>query len=221
MPTQTHATLHLFRHAGTAWREVARPWLADNDGGLRRRHVLVPTRGQAHGLKQRCLMEGVPRAGEMALVADEIAARLAGGAENIGVIFPRADAAHARLAGLLAERKIAFADMLGMTGAVSLETRAQRALLRFYERGGRLGEFLELWALLRATGFVTQAPGAARGVCESLFQERHAHELAACRELLAANPRAEWREVARVADLLLPAWPETLAAADALERWAR
>ncbi|OAM87236.1 hypothetical protein OH491_00535 [Termitidicoccus mucosus] len=63
MAAQTHATLHLFRHAETAWREVARPWLANKDGGLRRSHVLVPTRGQAHGLKQRCLMEDVPLLG--------------------------------------------------------------------------------------------------------------------------------------------------------------
>ena len=51
--------LHLFRHADTAWTQVVRPWLAAKSGRLARRYVVVPTRGQSHALKQRCLAEDV------------------------------------------------------------------------------------------------------------------------------------------------------------------
>ena len=51
--------LHLSHSAESAWTEVIRPWLQEEKGLLSRRHLVVPTRGQAHGLKQRCLMEGV------------------------------------------------------------------------------------------------------------------------------------------------------------------
>ena len=49
----------LYRHAETAWQEVVRPWLMGTRGQLCRSHVVVPTRGQAYGLKLRCLMEDV------------------------------------------------------------------------------------------------------------------------------------------------------------------
>ena len=52
--------LHLARHADTAWREVIRPWLEAGAGRLDPAHVIVPTRGQAQALKQRCLRENLP-----------------------------------------------------------------------------------------------------------------------------------------------------------------
>lgn len=53
--------IHLYRHMRTAWREVVEPWLAA-DGcsrGLVRSYVVVPTRGQAHAFKQRCVALGI------------------------------------------------------------------------------------------------------------------------------------------------------------------
>ena len=51
--------LHLARHADTAWAEVIRPWLERGRGRLGRSLVVVPTRGQAQALKQRCLEENL------------------------------------------------------------------------------------------------------------------------------------------------------------------
>lgn len=53
----------LYRHAETAWQQAVRPWLAGTRGQLTRSYVVVPTRGQAYGLKLRCLIEGVPLLG--------------------------------------------------------------------------------------------------------------------------------------------------------------
>ncbi len=55
--------LFLFRQADAAWREVVLPWLAAPLDALERRYVVVPTRGQAQGLKQRCLLEHIPLLG--------------------------------------------------------------------------------------------------------------------------------------------------------------
>jgi len=56
------ATIHLYRHTRAAWREVVRPWLAQG-GSLRRSHVVVPTRGQAHAFKQQCIESNIPLLG--------------------------------------------------------------------------------------------------------------------------------------------------------------
>ncbi|MDP2136270.1 MAG: hypothetical protein Q8J74_00315, partial [Candidatus Didemnitutus sp.] len=50
--------LHVVHDWDAAWRDLVRPWLADRTT-LQRDHVLVPTRGQAHALKLRCVREGV------------------------------------------------------------------------------------------------------------------------------------------------------------------
>ena len=59
------ATIHLYRHTRTAWREVVEPWVAEGAGrrGLRRSYVVVPTRGQAQAFKQQCLAGGIPLLG--------------------------------------------------------------------------------------------------------------------------------------------------------------
>jgi hypothetical protein len=59
----TRIEFFLYRHADTAWREVIRPWLEASHGRLQRSYVVVPTRGQAHALKQRCLLETLPLLG--------------------------------------------------------------------------------------------------------------------------------------------------------------
>jgi hypothetical protein len=51
--------LHLVRHADAAWTAIIRPWLERSHGRLGRSLVVVPTRGQAQALKQRCLEEGL------------------------------------------------------------------------------------------------------------------------------------------------------------------
>jgi hypothetical protein len=167
------------------------------------------------------VLVGATRAAEMELVAREIARLRAAGAENIAVVFPRADAAHLRLARLLAERGVPFNDLLDTAAPAPVDTQLQRALLRFHARGARIEELLELWPLLHTLSFTTLAPAAARDVCERLFDERQTHALAALQERLAAGTRAEWKEVARIVALLLPPWPAELTLAEALERFAR
>ena len=68
--------------------------------------------------------------------------------------------------------------------------------------------------------FTPLALGPARDVCERVFDARQTHSLAAMLPDLAARERPEWREVARVAGLLLPAWPDRLTLTDALERFS-
>lgn len=182
---------------------VARLW---TDGG-----------GDASGARVHV---GLTRADEMALVADEVAERLGAGSKNLAVIFPGAGAGHLRLARLLAERGVPFNDLLENAGPVAVDTELQRALLAFYERGGRIEELLSLWPWLHAVGHTTLAPGLARDVCERVFDARQTHSLAAVLPDLAARERPEWKEVARIAGLLLPPWPERLTLADALERSA-
>ncbi|MBK9992219.1 MAG: PD-(D/E)XK nuclease family protein [Verrucomicrobia bacterium] len=169
-------------------------------------------------LRPRILV-GRTRTDEMRLVADEVVRLLDDGAEEISVVFPKADAAHARLGQLLTERAVPFVDLLPGVGATSLESQTQRALFTFYEKDGRLEDLLELWPLLVASGFTEVSMGKAREVCERLFDERQTHALTACVELLAGRTRPEWREVQRIASLLLPAWPDELTLADALTRY--
>ncbi|HWA25609.1 MAG TPA: PD-(D/E)XK nuclease family protein [Lacunisphaera sp.] len=166
------------------------------------------------------VLVGHTRADEMQLVAEEVARRLAAGAANIAVIFPCAGAAHLRLARLLAAQELPFNDLLETAGPVAVDLQLQHALLAFHERGARLEELLALWPLLHATGHTTLAPGAARDVCERVFDARQTHSLATVLPDLAARERPEWREVARVAGLLLPAWPERLTLKEALDRFA-
>lgn len=167
------------------------------------------------------ILVGRTHADEMALVAEKIESLLAGGAGNIAVVFPGPEAGHRRLAALLAARGVACADLLETPGAPPIETRVQRALLAFYERGGRLEEFLALWTLLRTLDWVEAPLGAARAVCEQLFDECQAHLLAACAPRLAAGAHPDWRAVHKLTVRLLPAWPVELTLTDALARFDR
>jgi hypothetical protein len=176
------------------------------------------TTAVAEDSPQRVLV-GETRTDEMRLVADEVVRLVDAGADEMAVVFPKADAAHTQLARLLREREIAFVDLLPGVGAPSLETQLQRALLAFYEQGGRLEELLTLWPLLRASGLTEVPTGTARGVCERLFDERQTHAVATYAESFAGKTRPEWKEVNRVVSLLLPLWPAELTLADALKRF--
>lgn len=167
------------------------------------------------------LLVGRTHADEMARVAARIESLLAAGAGNIAVVFPGPETGHRRLAALLAARGLEFADLLETPGTPPIEVRVQRSLLMFYERGGRLEEFLELWTLLRTLDWVKAPPGAARAVCEQLFDECQSHLLAACATRLAAGEHPDWRAVHGLAGRLLPAWPAELTLADALARFDR
>ncbi|MBS0442332.1 MAG: PD-(D/E)XK nuclease family protein [Proteobacteria bacterium] len=172
--------------------------------------------GRAEGSAGRArVLVGRTRGDEMRLVAGEIAARLAAGAENIGVVFPQADPAHLELARLLAERDIGFVDLLETAGPPPVDVQAQRALLAFYARGARIEELLALWPLLRATGAVTLALADARRAVEGSFDLRQTHAVAAHQ----ADWAAKAPELARVAAVLLPAWPAELALGEALRRF--
>ncbi len=171
--------------------------------------------------RRATVLVGRTRGDEMNLLADAIAERLDAGAENIGVIFPRADAAHLRLASLLAARGVPFADMIEGAAMPAADVQAQRALIAFYAGGARVDDLLELWPLLRALGAgnderVNLTLGRVRRACERSFDELHTHALAAHVDL--------WRErepaLAEIAGKLLPAWPEELTLGDALKRLA-
>ncbi|MDE3083928.1 MAG: hypothetical protein KGJ37_01750, partial [Verrucomicrobiota bacterium] len=161
------------------------------------------------------VLVGETCADEMALITDEITALLAAGADNIAVVFPRADAAHARLVRLLAERGAAFADLLETGAPPPLEVQAQRALLDFYQGGGRLEELLPLWPLLAALGHVKAPLAAVRAACERIFDECHAHTLNGCAQRLLADRDEGAREAGRLA-AHLPPWPDEIVLGQAL-----
>lgn len=171
--------------------------------------------------RRATVIVGRTRGDEMRLLADAIDDRLRAGAENIGVIFPRADAAHLRLAALLAARGVPFADLIDGAAMPSADTQAQRGLVAFYAGGARVDDLLALWPLLRALGAGNDERenltlAHVRTACERSFDELHTHALA---------PHVEfWRKrepaLAEIATLLLPAWPEELALRDALARLA-
>jgi hypothetical protein len=156
---------------------------------------------------------------EMARVAGELERLLAGGSDNIAVIFPGPGAAHARLAGLLEERAVPFADLIGRVGTPAVDTRLLRSLADFYERGGRLEELLAIWPLLRSTNLTQLSPGDARRVCQRLFDDVQSHSVELHVGRLEAAEDPDGREVGRIARLLLPGWPAQLTPADALDRF--
>ncbi|MEO6875512.1 MAG: PD-(D/E)XK nuclease family protein [Opitutaceae bacterium] len=168
----------------------------------------------AEATAQARVIVGRTRGDELRLVAGEIEALLAAGAENIGVIFPKADPAHLVLARLLAEKNVPFVDLLETASPPPLDVQTQRALLAFYARGARIDEFLALWPLLRASGAVTVSQADARRAVERSFDMRQTHAV--------AGHQADWAtdapELARVAGLLLPAWPAEITLAEALKK---
>lgn len=176
---------------------------------------------QAEGTRAPAVLAGRTRGEEMRLVADRVVRLLAGGAADIAVVFPKAGPAPALLSRLLTERGVAHADLLPRSAPPALEVRLQRALLAFHAQGGRLDELLALWPLLLAAGQTELPLLAARGVCERLFDEQLTHSLADCAASFEGRDRPEWKEVARVANLLLPVWPEELTLGEALERFSK
>ena len=166
------------------------------------------------------ILIGTTRHDEMQLLANRLVQLLAGGADNIAVVFPLADAAHQQLVQLLAARDLPFNDLVGLVGTPPVDVRLQQALVSFLARGARLEELLALWPLLQALSFTTLAPGEARDVVGRVFDETQTHALAANLAALTAGTRPEWREVARIARLLPPPWPDRLPLARALEEFA-
>ena len=156
---------------------------------------------------------------EMERVADALAGLLGRGADNVAVIFPGPGAAHERLARLLDRRGVAFADMIGSSAPPPLDTRMQHAIVDFYERGCRLEELLALWPLLRALNLAAVSPERARAVCAKLFDSAQSHGVEPHLKALEGSRDLEWREVGRVARLLLPSWPVRLTFAQALDRF--
>ncbi len=153
------------------------------------------------------------------LAAEAVVRLLARGGENIAVVFPRAGSAHARFAQLLADRGIAFTDLIGTAGTPPVDIRIQRALVDFYERGCRLEELLALWPLLRTLGLVRISPGAARKAGQGLFDQTQPHGIEPQLPHLQASKDEAWRELGRAAALLVPGWPSRLTPADALARF--
>ena len=174
----------------------------------------------AEGSAERArLLVGRTRSDEMELVAGEVERLLARGAANVGVVFPTADSAHLRLARLLSERGVAFADLVEVAAAPPIDVQLLRAVLAFYQGGCSLEGLMGLWPLAHALNLVTEAPSAVRSACERLFDEAQTHGLEAYRNRLASGGRADWTEIARVAGILLPPWPDELALAEAMARF--
>lgn len=161
------------------------------------------------------VLVGRTRGDEMRRVAREIATLLAAGAEDIGVVFPASDPAHLELARLLVERGIVFHDLLETSGTPPLDGQTQRALLGFYARGARVEDLLALWPLLRAAGAVTLSQAEARRAAERSFDLRQTHAVSA----QVADWSGEAAELARVAEILLPAWPAEIGLAEALAKF--
>ena len=162
---------------------------------------------------------GRTRSDEMERVASAVQGLLDEGSDNIAVIFPGAGASHARLVRLLGNRGIAFADLIGTAGTPPVDTRIQRALVDFYDRGCRVEELLALWPLLRSLGMARATLAQARSACQRLFDEVQSHAIEPHVGLLEGLGREGGREAARVARLLLPGWPRELSPADALARF--
>ena len=178
---------------------VADLWIG-GDGSAERADVVVsPTRTE-----------------EMERVADEVVRLLAEGSDNIAVVFPGAGSAHARLVRMLESRGVPFADLIGAVGTPPVDTRIQRALVDFYDRGCRLEEVLAMWPLLRSTNLTQLAPEEARSACQRLFDDVQSHSVELHIARLEAAEDSESLEVGRVARLLLPGWPERLPPAEAL-----
>jgi hypothetical protein len=185
---------------GESCAEVAELWMGDAGSAARARVIL-----------------GSTRTDEMERVAAAVDRLLAEGADNVAVIFPSAGSANVRLTRLLSDRGIAFADLVGTSGTPPVDTVIQRLLVDFYSRGCRLEELLALWPLLRSLGLAKMPPSQARRACQRLFDEVQAHAIEPHLERLVALKGAG--EVARVARLLLPAWPKSLPPAEALSRF--
>lgn len=162
---------------------------------------------------------GQSRSDEVDRVADEVARLLRAGADNLAVVLPGADAAHARLARVLDSRGIAFADLIGACGTPPIETRIQLAIADFYAGGCGFEELLALWPLLASLNLARISEARARAVCGSLFDESQSHSVEPHAAALEASPQEDRREVGRVAGLLLPGWPAKLTLQQALERF--
>ena len=160
------------------------------------------------------------RTEEMELVADEVAHLLSQGSDAIAVVFPGPGAGQARLARLLEDRGVAFADLIGVAGTPPVDTRIERALAEFFRRGCRLEELLALWPLLRSVSLTQLEPGRARAACQRLFDEVQSHALEPNVGRLVASDSPDSREVGRVAAMLMPPWPATLSPVEALERFS-
>lgn len=157
---------------------------------------------------------------EMAVVAEDVAAALADGAESVAVVFPRTGSGESELAARLAAAGLHCSHFLDTTGSPGAEAGVQHALLDFWARGARIEEFLGLWARLRALGRVPASSGAMRELAERAFDRRPSRRL--------ADLVAEWNELgnagtaARASELAarLEPWPEKLTLGEALARFA-
>ncbi len=175
--------------------------------------------GDAGSAEKAGVIVGRSMPDEMERVADALASLLARGADNVAVVFPKADAAHALLSRILLGRGIAFADMIGASGTPPVEVRIQQAIADFLGKGCRLEELLNLWPLLCSLSLSSISPAQARAVCGRLFGAAQAHGVEAHLGALETSRKGDWREVGRVARMLLPGLPARLTLADALARF--
>ncbi|GAB5560587.1 MAG: hypothetical protein SynsKO_22340 [Synoicihabitans sp.] len=63
VPKLSNPTLQLFLSAEELWSEGVRPWVEAGRGRIEQSYIVVATRGQAQGLKQRFIEENIPLLG--------------------------------------------------------------------------------------------------------------------------------------------------------------
>lgn len=143
----------------------------------------------------------------------------------IGLVLPGAGPGHRRLVELLRERAIPFNDLVGRVAAPPPELQLQRAVVEFWAAGARLDDLFGLWPRVRALNCVRMEAsyGKFRSVIEGAFEEACDHSFNAALPLFArmaeADNDAAAKDVLNLAAKLLPAWPERLSLADAIERF--
>ncbi len=147
---------------------------------------------------------------------------------DLGVIFPGPGPLHRAVSQGLRTLGVAHHDLVGRTAAPPPETQLLRGVVDFWARGARLDETLPLWMRLRASNKTGLSARYAdfRAHVENCFQATCDHALAAAQSLApapstgtkpaAADPGAA--DLRRLAETLLPGWPEKLTVADATAR---
>ena len=171
---------------------------------------------------------GATRADEAEIIVEQVCAWLEAGLDatgDLGVIFPGPGPLHRLVSARLRDLGVPHHDLVGRGAAPPPDTQLLRGVVEFWSRGGRLDELLTLRPRLKALGLAGQEAddAAFRAHVEEVFHATCEHELAATDHAAGEAEAAEKisdaeADLRRLAEVLLPAWPEQLALADALRR---
>jgi len=149
-------------------------------------------------------------------------------AGDLGVIFPGPGPLHRAVSQGLSKLGVPHHDLVGRAAAPPVYTQLLRNIVEFWAQGARLDEALLLWSRLREHNIAgLQATYADfRDHVDECFHATCEHGLAAIQRL-APDPASGSKpdspsfgaaDLRRLADALLPGWPETLSIAAAATR---